>query len=152
MSYHNGSVWPHDNALIALGLAKYGLKDELDVVFGGLFEAATSLDLRRLPELICGFTRRSGHAPTLYPIAGSPQAIASATPFTLLEASLGIEFDPAANEIRLRNPRLPSFLDEVVLRNLRLKEASVDLKVRRHDSEVLVEILRTQGQVHVAST
>jgi hypothetical protein len=62
MSYHNGSVWPHDNALIALGLAKYGLKDELDVVFRGLFEAATSLDLRRLPELICGFTRRSGHA------------------------------------------------------------------------------------------
>jgi glycogen debranching enzyme len=149
MSYHNGSVWPHDNALIAMGLSKYGLKDELDLVFQGLFDAASSLDLRRLPELICGFPRRSGRAPTLFPVAGSPQAMASATPFALLEASLGIEFDCAANEIRLRNPRLPSFLNEVVLRNLQLKAASVDLKVRRKASEVIVDVLGTQGQVHV---
>jgi glycogen debranching enzyme len=150
MSYHNGSVWPHDNALIALGLAKYGLKDDLNVVFRGLFEAATSLDLRRLPELICGFTRRRGHAPTRYPVAGSPQAVASATPFTFLEGCLGLEFDSTAKEIRLRNPRLPSFLDEIMLHNLRLKEAVVDLKVRRHEGEVTLDIIRTQGQVQVS--
>ena len=150
MSYHNGSVWPHDNALIALGLARYGRQRAVERLFKGLFEAATYMDMRRLPELFCGFQRGRGRGPTLYPVACAPQAWASATPFTLLEASLGLQFDPAANEIRLRNPRLPEFLDEVVLRNLRLGEASVDLKVNRHDTEVSVEILRRRGQVQVS--
>jgi glycogen debranching enzyme len=150
MSYHNGSVWPHDNALIALGLARYGRQRAVERLFKGLFEAATYMDMRRLPELFCGFQRGRGRGPTLYPVACAPQAWASATPFTLLEASLGLQFDPAANEIRLRNPRLPEFLDEVVLRNLRLREASVDLKVNRHDTEVSVEILRRRGQVQVS--
>ena len=122
MSYHNGSIWPHDNALIALGLARYGLKRSVERVFKGLFDAATYMEMRRLPELFCGFQRGRGRGPTLYPVACSPQAWASATPFTLIEASLGLQFDPAANEIRLHNPSLPSFLDEVVLRNLHLKE------------------------------
>ena len=108
------------------------------------------MEMRRLPELFCGFQRGRGRGPTLYPVACAPQAWASATPFTLLEASLGLQFDPAANEIRLRNPRLPAFLDEVVLRNLRLKQSSVDLRVQRHDTEVSVEILRRQGQVQVS--
>ena len=150
MSYHNGSIWPHDNALITLGLARYGLKRSIERVFKGLFEAATYMDMRRLPELFCGFQRGRGRGPTLYPVACSPQAWASATPFTLIEASLGLQFDPAANEIRLRNPRLPSFLDEVVLRNLRLGQSSVDLKVRRHASEVSVEILERRGQIQVS--
>ena len=150
MSYHNGSVWPHDNALIALGLARYGRQRAVERLFKGLFEAATYMDMRRLPELFCGFQRGRGRGPTLYPVACAPQAWASATPFSLLEASLGLEFDPIANEIRLRNPRLPEFLDEVVLRNLRLKQASVDLKVNRHDTEVSVEILRRRGHVQVS--
>jgi glycogen debranching enzyme len=150
MSYHNGSVWPHDNALIALGLARYGRQRAVERLFKGLFEAATYMDMRRLPELFCGFQRGRGRGPTLYPVACAPQAWASATPFTLLEASLGLQFDPIANEIRLRNPRLPEFLDEVVLRNLRLREASVDLKVNRHDTEVSVEILRRRGEVQVS--
>jgi glycogen debranching enzyme len=150
MSYHNGSVWPHDNALIALGLARYGFTRSVERMFKGLFEAATYMEMRRLPELFCGFQRGRGRGPTLYPVACAPQAWASATPFTLLEASLGLQFDPIANEIRLRNPRLPEFLDEVVLRNLRLREASVDLKVNRHDTEVSVEILRRRGQVQVS--
>ncbi len=116
MSYHNGSVWPHDNALIALGLARYDQKRAIEMLFGGLFSAATYMDLRRLPELFCGFERQKGHGPTLYPVACSPQAWASATPFTLLEASLGLQFDPFKGEIQLRNPRLPEFLDEVLLR------------------------------------
>jgi glycogen debranching enzyme len=150
MSYHNGSIWPHDNALIALGMARYGHKQAVERVFTGLFAAATYMDMRRLPELFCGFQRGRGRGPTLYPVACAPQAWASATPFTLIEASLGLRFDPAANEIRLHNPRLPPFLDEVVLRNLQLKQSSVDLKVRRHASEVSVEILERRGQIQVS--
>jgi glycogen debranching enzyme len=150
MSYHNGSIWPHDNALIALGLARHGLKRQIEQVFTGLFEAATYMDWRRLPELFCGFRRRRGAGPTLYPVACAPQAWASATPFTLLEASLGLEFDTGANEIRLRNPRLPAFLDEVVLRNLRLGQSSIDLKVSRRDEVAAVEVLRTEGNIQAS--
>jgi glycogen debranching enzyme len=150
MSYHDGSIWPHDNALIALGLARYGLKHSVAHVFKGLFDAATYMDLRRLPELFCGFRREKRRGPTLYPVACAPQAWASATPFTLLEAALGIEFDVARNEIRLRNPHLPAFLNEVVLHDLRLGPSSVDLRIRRHGEDVSLEVLRTRGQIQVS--
>jgi glycogen debranching enzyme len=150
MSYHDGSIWPHDNALIALGLARYGLKHSVAHVFKGLFEAATYMDLRRLPELFCGFRREKRRGPTLYPVACAPQAWASATPFTLLEAALGIEFDVARSEIRLRNPHLPTFLNEVVLRDLQLGSSSVDLRIRRHGDDVGLEVLRTRGQIQVS--
>jgi glycogen debranching enzyme len=87
MSYHNGSIWPHDNALIALGFARNGLKQSVERIFRGLFEAAAYMELRRLPELFCGFQRQRGRGPTLYPVACAPQAWAGATPFTLLAAS-----------------------------------------------------------------
>jgi glycogen debranching enzyme len=150
MSYHNGSIWPHDNALIALGLARYGLKHSVEHVFKGLFDAASYMDLRRLPELFCGFQRQRRRGPTLYPVACAPQAWASATPFTLLEAALGLEFDAKRGEIRLRDPRLPAFLNEVVLRDLRLGPSSVDLRIRRHGEEVSLEVLRTRGQIQVS--
>ena len=150
MSYHDGSIWPHDNALIALGLARYGLKHSVEHVFKGLFDAATYMDLRRLPELFCGFQREKRRGPTLYPVACAPQAWASATPFTLLEAALGLEFDAARGEIRLRNPRLPAFLNEVVLRDLQLGPSSVDLRVRRHGGDVSLEVLRTRGRIQVS--
>jgi glycogen debranching enzyme len=150
MSYHDGSIWPHDNALIALGFARYGLKRSVANLFKGLFEAASYMDLRRLPELFCGFRREKGRGPTLYPVACAPQAWASATPFTLLEAALGLEFDVLRGEIRLRNPRLPEFLDEVVLHELRLGPSTVDLRVSRHGEEVSLEVLRTRGQIQVS--
>ena len=150
MSYHDGSIWPHDNALIALGLSRYGLKHSVEQVFKGLFDAATYMDLRRLPELFCGFRREKHRGPTLYPLACAPQAWASATPFTLLEAALGLEFDAERGEIRLRNPRLPAFLNEVILRELRLKDASVDLRIRRHGDDVSLEVLRKRGQIQVS--
>jgi glycogen debranching enzyme len=150
MSYHDGSIWPHDNALIVLGLARYGLKHSVAHVFKALFDAATYMDLRRLPELFCGFRREKGRGPTLYPVACAPQAWASATPFTLLEAALGLEFDASHGEIRLRNPRLPAFLNEVVLRDLQLGPSSVDLRVRRHGDDVSLEVLRTRGQIRVS--
>jgi glycogen debranching enzyme len=150
MSYHNGSIWPHDNALIALGLSRYGLKHSVEHVFKGLFEAASYMDLRQLPELFCGFQREKHRGPTLYPVACAPQAWSSATPFTLLEAALGLEFDADRGEIRLRNPRLPAFLNEVILRELRLKDASVDLRIRRHGDDVSLEVLRKRGQIQVS--
>jgi glycogen debranching enzyme len=150
MSYHDGSIWPHDNALIALGLARYGLKHAVEQVFKALFDAAAYMDLRRLPELFCGFQREKQRGPTLYPVACAPQAWASATPFTLLEAALGLEFDAQRGEIRLRNPRLPAFLNEVILRELQLGPSSVDLRVRRHGDDVSLEVLRRRGQIQVS--
>jgi glycogen debranching enzyme len=108
------------------------------------------MDLRRLPELFCGFHRERRRGPTLYPVACSPQAWASATPFTLLEASLGLEFDAQAGEIRLHNPRLPEFLNVVVLRDLRLGDSSVDLRLRRHGDDVSLEMMRTRGRIQVS--
>jgi glycogen debranching enzyme len=150
MSYHNGSIWPHDNALIALGLARYGLKGSVEHLFKGLFDAATYMELRRLPELFCGFQRQRGRGPTLYPVACAPQAWASATPFSLIEAALGLEFEPHRHEIRLRNPCLPPFLDEVTLRNLQLGGSSVDVKVRRHRSDISLEILQARGKIQAS--
>jgi glycogen debranching enzyme len=150
MSYHNGSIWPHDNALIVLGLARYGLKAEVERVFTGLIDAAIYMDMRRLPELFCGFQRGRGRGPTHYPVACTPQAWASATPFTLIEASLGLQFDPAGKELKLHNPSLPRFVDELVLHNLRINESSIDLKVRRHARGVSVDVLRQQGDAQVS--
>jgi len=151
MSYHNGSVWPHDNSLIAAGFARYGHKSAVDRVFQGLFEAASYMDLRRLPELYCGFQRGRQRGPTLYPVACSPQAWAAGTPLLLLQSSLGLEFDPDRNEILLRNPRLPPFLEAVTLRNLRLGQSMVDLMLRRHGNDVSLQVLRNEGQIKVAA-
>ena len=149
MSYHNGSVWPHDNALIALGLARYGFKDAVGRLFKAQFETATYMDLRRLPELFCGFPRKQRSAPTAYPVACSPQAWASAAPLALLQASLGLSFDHAARELRLDRPVLPEFILELHLRRLRLGEASADLVLRRHDKDVAVNVIRREGDMRI---
>ncbi len=150
MSYHNGSIWPHDNALMALGFAEVGAKDAIDRLFIGLFDAATYMDLHRLPELFCGFQRARGRGPTLYPVACAPQAWASATAFSLLQAALGLELDPTAKEVRLRSPRLPKFLDEVILRNLQVGDSSVDIAVRRAGETVSLRVLNTRGVIEVS--
>lgn len=150
MSYHNGSIWPHDNALIALGFARYDLKSAVERLFHGLFDAATYMELRRLPELFCGFQRQKGRGPTLYPVACSPQAWASATPFTLLEAALGLELDPTSREIRLRNPHLPKFLDKVLLRNLRVGDAQADILVRRVNDQIAPQVVKLRGELQVS--
>ncbi len=149
MSYHNGSVWPHDNALIALGLARYGLKAGVLKIFEGLFDAAAYMDLRRLPELFCGFPWRKLNAPTLYPVACSPQAWASATVFALVQASLGLKFDQDAGEIRLDHPILPDFLGELKLRGLRARNGGADVLLRRYGDDVAVTISRRQGEVPI---
>lgn len=148
-SYHNGSVWPHDNALIGLGLARYGHTDQAIRLIEALFEAATHMDQRRLPELFCGFRRKRDRGPTLYPVACAPQAWAAAAPFALLQACLGFEFDAASRALRLRHPRLPEFLDWVRVRNLRIGETRIDILLRRHGTDVAVNVLQRSGPAEV---
>ena len=145
LSYHNGSVWPHDNALIALGLARYGFADEALRLSEALFDAASAMDMRRLPELFCGFPRRPNRTPTLYPVACAPQAWAAATPFALLQACLGIECDAAAGLVRLRRPRLPAPLDWVRVRNLDVAGTRFELLLQRHGSEVAASLVGRDG-------
>ena len=152
MSYHDGSIWPHDNALIALGLARYGLKGQALQLLEGLYDTAGFMDLRRLPELFCGFRRLPATGPTLYPVACAPQAWASATPFALLQAVLGLSFDHARRTIRFDRPRLPASLDEVRIRNLRLGHAAVDVLLRRAGNDVAVNVLHHHGDVEVVVT
>ena len=149
ISYHNGSVWPHDNAVIALGMARYGLNAGVRKIFRGLFEAASYMDLRRLPELFCGFTWRRLTAPTLYPVACAPQAWASGTVFALVQASLGMSFEQGGAEIRFDRPVLPDFLDELHLRGVQAKHGEADVMLRRYGAEVSVNITRRQGRVPI---
>ena len=148
-SYHNGSVWPHDNALIALGLARYGLLAETRMLTSALFDAAAHMHLRRLPELFCGFDRRRGKAPTLYPVACAPQAWAACTPFALIQACLGLEVDAAGENVRLRQPCLPAFFDWLVVRRLSVGASRLDLLLRRQDSSVAVSLLSREGAAEV---
>ena len=104
MSYHNGSVWPHDNALVAWGIARYGFKEPVHKILTGLFDASLFVDLHRLPELFCGFVRRTGEGPTLYPVACAPQAWAAGSVFLLLQACLGLSIHGADERIRLLRP------------------------------------------------
>lgn len=149
MSYHNGSIWPHDNALIAAGFARYGLGRELLRPFDGLCQAAIFLDLQRLPELFCGFHQRSGEGPTLYPVACLPQAWASGAVFMLLQACLGVTVDARACEVRFDNPILPSFLPQVRIGNLDVGGARLDLLVKRHPHDVSLTVLRRKGPVRI---
>jgi glycogen debranching enzyme len=148
-SYHNGSVWPHDNALIALGLARYGHTAEALALTTALFDAAAHMHLRRLPELFCGFDRKRGKAPTLYPVACAPQAWAACTPLALIQACLGLEVDAASETVRLRQPRLPQFLESLVVRRLSVGRSKLDLMFRRQDSSVAVTLLSREGNAEV---
>ncbi len=152
MSYHNGSVWPHDNALIAAGFARYGLKQPVLKILTGLFDASLFLDLRRLPELFCGFVRRPSEGPTLYPVACSPQAWAAASAFHLLQACLGLSIDGATGRLTLTNPILPEFLEEVRISNLKVGKAKVDLLFQRYPQDISVRVLRMDGQVVIEKT
>lgn len=149
MSYHNGSVWPHDTALIALGFARYGLKNSVLRILDGMFGAAQSFELNRLPELFCGFARRADMGPTAYPLACAPQAWSAASVFALLAAALGISFASDQHQIHFANPVLPVWLDEVRLANLRLGGATVDLLLRRDRDAISADVIRRDGPVEI---
>ena len=147
MSYHNGSVWPHDNALVAAGMADYGLREGAAKILAGLFDASLFLDLHRLPELFCGFPRRPGESPTLYPTACVPQAWAAASAFLLLQSCLGLRIDAPARRLSFIRPILPPFLERVELRNLTIGEAGVDLILERRPDDVVVTVAGRDGDL-----
>jgi glycogen debranching enzyme len=149
MGYHNGAVWPHDNALIAYGAGRYGLKDFTARVLAGLFSAATYFDLNRMPELFCGFNREPGEGPVPYPAACAPQAWAAGSVFLLLEACLGLRVNGVERQIWFHQPRLPSFVPELRIKNLDVAGASVDLLLVRHGDDVGVNVVRRDGEVSV---
>lgn len=144
MSYHNGSVWPHDNSLIALGLARIGALAELSRLAQDLLDAASSFDLHRLPELFCGFARRPNQGPTAYPVACSPQAWSCGTVYALVGSLLGLDFRPRERQLRLRWPRLPATVDQIGLGGIAIGDARVDLVCRRQGDGVTVDV---QGRV-----
>jgi glycogen debranching enzyme len=149
MSYHNGSVWPHDNALLAAGLARYGLKPAVQPILTGLYEASRFVDLHRLPELFCGFALRPGEGPTLYPVACAPQSWSAAAVFLLLQACLGLQIKGPEAKICFAQPLLPEFLREVRISNLRIGAASVDLLLQRHAQHVGLNVLRQTGSAEI---
>jgi glycogen debranching enzyme len=148
MAYHNGSVWPHDNALIAAGLARYGLKDDANRIFSGLFQASLFVEYR-LPELFCGFEKQNGGGPVPYPVACAPQAWSAAAVFSLLSAVLGLNIDGAASRLSFVRPILPDFLDEIEINNLKVGAGTVDLLIHRRAQSATIEILGRSGDVEV---
>jgi glycogen debranching enzyme len=150
MSYHNGSIWPHDNSLIAAGFARYDLKESAAMVLAGLMDASIFFDLHRLPELFCGFPRRPGESPTLYPVACAPQAWASGAVFLLLQSCLGLDVLAPEQKVVFSKPFLPQFLPQVSIRDLKVRGASVDLLLTRHnEGDVGVNVLRRHGALEV---
>jgi glycogen debranching enzyme len=149
MSYHNGSVWPHDNAIIAAGFARYGLEHAAAKILGGLLDASLFFDSHRLPELFCGFSRRTGEPPTLYPVACSPQAWAAAAVFLVLQSSLGLNARACEKRLVLFTPVMPGFLEKITIRRLRVGEASVDISLTATAGSAGVNVLRKQGELEI---
>jgi glycogen debranching enzyme len=149
MYYHNGSVWPHDNALTAYGLSRYGLRAPVLKILSGLFDASLFIDLHRMPELFCGFPRRPGEGPTLYPVACAPQSWAAASVFLLLQACLGLSVRNYPAQVNFSYPALPPFLEEIRIKKLRVGQGVVDLFVRRHAQDVSINIDRREGDVEI---
>jgi len=151
MSYHNGSVWPHDNALIAYGALNLRDKELPLKILSGLLDLSLFVDLRRLPELICGFPRRLGKGPTLYPVACSPQAWAAGACFLVLQSCLGLSICAKENRVHLRHTALPQALERLEIHNLRIGAATIDLAFERHAETVGFEIPRRTGKVEVVA-
>jgi glycogen debranching enzyme len=151
MSYHNGSIWPHDNGMVALGLSRYGYQREAVRVLTGLLESSRHFDLARLPELFCGFSRRDGEAPTLYPVACSPQAWAAGAPLMLLEACLGLRIDAANQTVRFEHGELPVGIDHLTLENLAVGDARIGLGLERHRHGIGVNVLSGEHDVEIVN-
>jgi glycogen debranching enzyme len=151
MSYHNGSIWPHDNALAAAGFARYKLGSVAAQIMAAMMDVSHFVDLRRMPELFCGFRRRADEGPTLYPVACAPQAWAAGTVFLLLQSCLGLSIDALANRVCIEHPELPASVDQITVRGLSLGEGrAVDLLFERHGADVAVTVLQRTGDVVIA--
>ena len=147
MSYHNGAVWPHDNALVAMGAARYDDKAFALRIVNAHFAAAKHFDLMRLPELFCGFRRRGDEAPLQFPVACAPQSVSAGATFLMLQSVLGLSIDALERRIVLSHPAMPDDFDEISVRNLSVADASVDFSVRRHAGSVSVSVDRREGKI-----
>ncbi|MGE7136750.1 glycogen debranching N-terminal domain-containing protein [Luteibacter sp. NPDC031894] len=144
MSYHNGSVWPHDVALCAAGMSRYGDREHAVRILGNMFEASVHFGMR-LPELFCGFERAVGEAPIAYPVACLPQAWAAGSVFMLLQACLGLNIDGRRGRLLIDRPSLPMGIDRLRIRKLPLGDRTVDLEFHRVDRHVLTLVERQPG-------
>ena len=151
MSYHNGSIWPHDNAVAAAGLARYGFTDDAARILEAMLDLSEVVDLHRLPELLCGFRRRSEERPTLYPVACAPQSWAAGAVYLLLQAALGMQLDAQRRRITFTRPSLPGRIERLDLMNVVVARASVDLRLERHAHDVTIHVLRRDGDVEIVT-
>jgi glycogen debranching enzyme len=150
LGYHLGTVWPHDNALIAAGMRRYGMDEDACRIFEGLLQAARHFEAHRLPELFGGFSRREYEVPVPYPVACHPQAWAAGAIPYLLKTLLGLVPDGFAGELRIVRPVLPGFVDRLELHGLRVGTGSADLAFRREKSgRLAVRVLRADGKLDV---
>jgi len=150
MSYHNGSIWPHDNALAAYGLARYGYTKASMAIFEGIFEASLAMELQRLPELFCGFERHGDASPILYPVACAPQAWAAGSVYLLLQGCIGLSINAQKREVRFSQPSLPHFLNKLRISNLKVgSDCVLDVVLKRYGHDVAVSVVRKEGPVEV---
>jgi glycogen debranching enzyme len=149
MSYHNGSVWPHDTALAAVGMRNYGMTSQFTTLATGIFESVLQFDDMRMPELFCGFPRVAGRAPTRYPVACSPQAWASGVVFHLVGAMLGLRPEAADNQITLSRPTLPGWLTWIEARGLRVSKSRLGVRVSQGSDGAAVELLARDGDAEL---
>ena len=149
MSYHNGSVWPHDNALIAAGCARYCVAQSAAQILTALFDASHTLEGYRLPELFCGFPRQLHQTPVPYPVACKPQAWAAASVFLLLQATLNLTIDAWEHAVTITRANLPTWLNRLEIRGLAVGDAAIDLSITRGRRSAAVEVLEKRGEVEV---
>ncbi len=147
MAYHNGAIWPHDNALLAYGASRYDDKAFALRILVAQYEAARHFDLMRMPELFCGFRRRGREPPLHLPVACSPQSVAAGSTYLLLQSILGLTIDALDRQIVLAHPVVPEGVDEIRVKNLSVGMASVDFTVRRHAGSVSVSVERREGKL-----
>ena len=151
MSYHNGSVWPHDNAIAAAGLARYGFTSEATRILSGMFDLSQAVDLYRLPELVCGFHRHGADSPTLYPVACAPQAWAAGAVYLLLESCLGLRVNALERRVSFARAVLPESIDWLRIEGLRVGAARLDLLLTRHRFDVGVTVIRRDGDLDIVA-
>ncbi|MBV8804535.1 MAG: amylo-alpha-1,6-glucosidase [Sinobacteraceae bacterium] len=147
MAYHNGSIWPHDNAIVAAAVTNSTSKHLAQRILAAQLDASTFFDSARLPELFCGFRRREGKAPTSYPVACSPQAWASGAVFMMIQACLGLSIDATQSRVVLRSPSLPACVDQIAIHGLSIGSAQMDIEVQRSGASCATTVARRSGSL-----
>lgn len=149
MGYHIGSVWPHDNSLMAMGLRSLGLIDQALEIFQGLFDMTTQQPYQRPPELFCGYERNGDHSPVQYPVACTPQAWATGSIFQLLHMIVNLVPDAPNNCLRIIDPALPESINKLSLHNLQVGTTVLDLEFERSGGTTACRVAKKRGNLRV---